>query len=118
MACRPPPRELTQASTDSTLYRSHIEFDILTCRAGFGVRWSIRRRSPRGVGGRRAARRVPQIVVTFEIVSHGILFGGVDDKGLGKSEQTTISDRGRPTEEQIQKMILEVEQVADVRTRR
>merc|ERR1711971_584991 len=40
--------------------------------------------------------------------------GGAEDKGTGKSEKITITnDKGRLTEEQIEKMIKEAEQFAD-----
>merc|ERR1712157_328503 len=56
----------------------------------------------------------PQIEVTFEIDSNGILNVGAEDKGTGKSEKITITnDKGRLTEQQIKKMIKEAEQFAD-----
>ncbi|CAE7623726.1 unnamed protein product [Symbiodinium sp. CCMP2456] len=52
--------------------------------------------------------------VTFEIDSNGILNVGAEDKGTGKSEKITITnDKGRLTEEQIEKMIREAEEFAD-----
>merc|ERR1712217_557402 len=61
-----------------------------------------------------APRGQPQIEVTFEIDSDGILNVGAEDKGTGKSEKITITnDKGRLTEEQIEKMIKEAEQFAD-----
>jgi len=59
-----------------------------------------------------APRGQPQIEVTFEIDSNGILNVGAEDKGTGKSEKITITnDKGRLTEEQIEKMIKEAEQL-------
>ena len=56
----------------------------------------------------------PQIEVTFEIDSNGILNVAAEDKGTGKSEKITITnDQGRLNEEQIQKMIREAEEFAD-----
>jgi len=61
-----------------------------------------------------APRGQPQIEVTFEIDSNGILNVGAEDKGTGKTEKITITnDKGRLTEEQIEKMIKEAEQFAD-----
>merc|ERR1719215_2270398 len=61
-----------------------------------------------------APRGQPQIEVTFEIDSNGLLNVGAEDKGTGKSEKITITnDKGRLTEEQIEKMIKEAEQFAD-----
>merc|ERR1712217_913778 len=52
--------------------------------------------------------------VTFEIDSNGILNVGAEDKATGKSEAITITnDKGRLSEEQIEKMIKEAEQFAD-----
>merc|ERR1719409_13002 len=48
-----------------------------------------------------APRGQPQIEVTFEIDSNGILNVGAEDKGTGKSEKITITnDKGRLTEEE------------------
>merc|ERR1719482_1566593 len=61
-----------------------------------------------------APRGQPQIEVTFEIDSNGILNVGAEDKGTGKAEKITITnDKGRLTEDQIEKMIKEAEQYAD-----
>merc|ERR1712196_1448 len=61
-----------------------------------------------------APRGTPQIEVTFEIDSNGILNVGAEDKGTGKSEKITITnDKGRLTEEQIEKMIKDAEMYAD-----
>merc|ERR1719316_1766660 len=61
-----------------------------------------------------APRGVPQIEVTFEIDSNGILVVGAEDKATGNSEKITITnDKGRLTEDQIEKMIKEAEQFAD-----
>merc|ERR1711988_1353071 len=61
-----------------------------------------------------APRGQPQIEVTFVIDSNGILNVGAEDKATGKSEKITITnDKGRLTEEQIEKMIKEAEQFAD-----
>merc|ERR1712057_101065 len=61
-----------------------------------------------------APRGVPQIEVTFEIDANGILNVGAEDKGTGKSEKITITnDKGRLSEEEIEKMIRDAEQSAD-----
>merc|ERR1712061_438340 len=61
-----------------------------------------------------APRGQPQIEVTFEIDSNGILNVGPEDKATGKGEKITITnDKGRLSEEQIEKMIKEAEQFAD-----
>merc|ERR1712127_717781 len=61
-----------------------------------------------------APRGQPQIEVTFQIDSNGILNVGAEDKGTGKLEKITISnDKGRLTEEQIEKMIRDAELFAD-----
>ena len=51
---------------------------------------------------------------TYEIDPNGILNVGADYKGTGKSEQFTItSNKGRLTQEQIEKMTKEAEKLAD-----
>ena len=61
-----------------------------------------------------APRGVPQIEVTFEIDVNGILRVSAQDKGTGKSESITITnDKGRLSEEEIERMIKEAEQFAE-----
>merc|ERR1712106_960391 len=61
-----------------------------------------------------APRGQPQVEVTMEIDSNGILNVAAEDKGTGKQEKIVITnDKGRLTEEQIEKMIKEAEQFAD-----
>merc|ERR1712046_522696 len=61
-----------------------------------------------------APRGVPQIEVTFEIDSNGILNVGAEDKGTGKREKITIpNDKGRLSQEEIERMVEEAEQYAD-----
>merc|ERR1712146_561405 len=61
-----------------------------------------------------APRGQPQIEVTFEIDSNGMLNVGAEDKGTGKSEKITITnDKGRLTEEEIERMVREAEEFAD-----
>ncbi|KAF9187454.1 ATPase with role in protein import into the ER, partial [Haplosporangium sp. Z 27] len=60
-----------------------------------------------------APRGVPQIEVTFELDANGILRVSASDKGTGKTETITITnDKGRLSEEEIQRMIKEAEQFA------
>ncbi|KAK3809258.1 MAG: heat shock 70 kDa protein [Benniella sp.] len=61
-----------------------------------------------------APRGVPQIEVTFELDANGILRVSASDKGTGKTESVTISnDKGRLTEEEIERMVKEAEQFAN-----
>merc|ERR1711896_86973 len=61
-----------------------------------------------------APRGQPQIEITMEIDSNGILNVGAEDKGTGKSEKITITnDKGRLSEEQIETMIRDAETFAD-----
>jgi len=61
-----------------------------------------------------APRGVPQIEVTFEIDVNGILKVSAEDKGTGKSESITITnDKGRLSEEDIERMVAEAEQFAE-----
>merc|ERR1711871_1429076 len=57
---------------------------------------------------------VPQIEVTFEIDANGILQVSAEDKGTGKSEKITITaEKGRLSEEEIERMVEEAEEFAD-----
>merc|ERR1711862_54041 len=61
-----------------------------------------------------APRGQPQIEVTFEIDSNGILSVGATDKATGKSNQVTVTnDKGRLSEEDIKRMIREAEEFED-----
>jgi len=61
-----------------------------------------------------APRGVPQIEVTFEIDANGILNVAAEDKGTGKSEKITITaDKGRLSQEEIDRMVREAEEFAD-----
>ncbi|CAM6096278.1 unnamed protein product [Calypogeia fissa] len=61
-----------------------------------------------------APRGVPQIEVTFEVDANGILNVKAEDKGTGKSEKITITnDKGRLTQEEIDRMLQEAEEFAE-----
>jgi len=61
-----------------------------------------------------APRGVPQIEVTFEIDANGILNVQAEDKGTGKSEKITITaDKGRLSQDEIQRMVREAEEFAE-----
>ena len=55
-----------------------------------------------------------QIEVTFEIDANGILNVAAVDKGTGKSEKITITnDKGRLSQEEIDRMVQEAEEFAE-----
>jgi len=61
-----------------------------------------------------APRGVPQIEVTFEIDANGILNVGAEDKASGKAEKITITaDKGRLSQEEIERMVREAEEFAE-----
>lgn len=61
-----------------------------------------------------APRGVPQIEVSFELDANGILKVSAGDKGTGKSESITITnDKGRLSQEEIERMVQEAEQFAE-----
>jgi len=61
-----------------------------------------------------ASRGTPQIDVTFEIDANGILVVSALEKGTGRTEKITITnDKGRLSEEQIEKMVKEAEHYAE-----
>lgn len=61
-----------------------------------------------------APRGQPQIEVSFELDANGILRVSAHDKGTGKSESITITnDKGRLTQEEIDRMVEEAEKYAE-----
>merc|ERR1719218_5679 len=61
-----------------------------------------------------APRGVPQIEVSFEIDTDGILQVSAADKGTGKSQKITIKqEKGRLSEEEIERMVREAEEFAE-----
>ncbi|KAI4145999.1 MAG: hypothetical protein LQ340_006078 [Diploschistes diacapsis] len=61
-----------------------------------------------------APRGVPQIEVSFELDANGILKVSAGDKGTGKSESITITnDKGRLSQEEIERMVAEAEKFAE-----
>lgn len=66
------------------------------------------------VGIPPAPRGVPQIEVSFEVDANGILNVAAEDKGTGKKEKITITnDKGRLSEEEIERMVQEAEEFAE-----
>jgi heat shock protein 5 len=58
-----------------------------------------------------APRGVPQIEVTFDVDVNGILHVTAEDKGSGSKKSITITpEKGRLTEEQIQRMVQEAKE--------
>lgn len=61
-----------------------------------------------------APRGVPQIEVTFEVDANGILNVRAEDKGTKKTEKITITnDKGRLSQEEIERMVKEAEEFAE-----
>merc|ERR1719213_794020 len=61
-----------------------------------------------------APKGVPQIEVTFEVDENSIMTISASDKGTGKQESITITnDKGRLTQEEIDRLIAESEQFAE-----
>lgn len=61
-----------------------------------------------------APRGTPQIEVTFEIDSNGILTVSAVEKSSGKEESITIkNDRGRLSEDEINRLVKEAEEFAE-----
>jgi heat shock 70kDa protein 1/2/6/8 len=59
-------------------------------------------------------RGVPQIEVSFDVDANGILSISAADKGTGKVESLTItSEKGRLSEEEIDRMVKEAEEYAE-----
>lgn len=61
-----------------------------------------------------APRGVPQIEVSFEVDANGILQVSAEDKATGKAEKITITaEKGRLSEEDIERMVREAEEFAE-----
>lgn len=61
-----------------------------------------------------APRGIPQIEVSFDVDANGILSISAADKGTGKSETLTItSEKGRLSDEEIERMVAEAEEFAE-----
>jgi endoplasmic reticulum chaperone BiP len=61
-----------------------------------------------------APRGVPQIEVSFDVDANGILSISAADKGTGKTESFTItSEKGRLSEQEIERMVQEAEEYAE-----
>lgn len=61
-----------------------------------------------------APRGTPQIEVSFDVDSNGILQVSAMDKASGKTQKITItSDKGRLSEDEIERMVQEAEENAD-----
>jgi heat shock protein 5 len=61
-----------------------------------------------------APRGQPQIEVTFEVDANGVLQVAAEDKGRGKTEKITITaDKGRLSEEEIERMVRDAEEFAE-----
>merc|ERR1711862_27959 len=61
-----------------------------------------------------APRGTPQIEVTFEMGANGSLQVSAEDKGTGKKEQITITaEKGRLSEDEIERMVKEAELYAE-----
>lgn len=61
-----------------------------------------------------APRGVPQIEVSFDVDANGILSISAHDKGTGKQESLTItSEKGRLSDEDIERMVQEAEEFAE-----
>lgn len=62
----------------------------------------------------RFGRGTPQIEVTFEVDANGILNVKAEDKASGKSEKITITnEKGRLSQEEIDRMVKEAEEFAE-----
>jgi endoplasmic reticulum chaperone BiP len=61
-----------------------------------------------------APRGIPQIEVSFDVDANGILSISAQDKGTGKVQSLTItSEKGRLSEEEIERMVKEAEEFAE-----
>merc|ERR1711943_169976 len=66
-----------------------------------------------GVGIPPAPRGVPQIEVTFDIDANGIVNVSAADKGTGKQQNITIRSSGGLSDEQVERMVQEAEEMRE-----
>ena len=66
------------------------------------------------VGIPPAARGIPQIEVTFDIDANGIVNVSAKDKATGKEQQIRIQASGGLSEQEIEKMVKEAEENAEI----
>eukprot|EP00178_Gracilaria_changii_P014853 TRINITY_DN416_c0_g1_i1.p1 TRINITY_DN416_c0_g1~~TRINITY_DN416_c0_g1_i1.p1 ORF type:complete len:679 (-),score=179.75 TRINITY_DN416_c0_g1_i1:3236-5221(-) len=65
-------------------------------------------------GIRKAPRGEPQILVTFDVDANGILSVSAEEKGASNKESITITnDKGRLSEEEIERMVREAEEMKE-----
>lgn len=65
-------------------------------------------------GIRKARRGEPQIAVTFDVNTDGILSVSAEEEGASNKESITITnDKGRLSEEEIERMVREAEEMKD-----
>eukprot|EP00177_Eucheuma_denticulatum_P004604 GFKZ01008380.1.p1 GENE.GFKZ01008380.1~~GFKZ01008380.1.p1 ORF type:complete len:662 (+),score=158.72 GFKZ01008380.1:271-2256(+) len=65
-------------------------------------------------GVRKARRGEPQIVVTFDVSADGILSVAAEEQGASNKESITITnDKGRLSEEEIERMVQEAEEMKE-----
>jgi len=61
-----------------------------------------------------APRGVPQIEVSFDVDANGILSINASDRGTGRTQSLTItSEKGRLSDDEIERMVQEAEEFAD-----
>lgn len=113
----PTTKELPYTTTDD--YQTDVTFGIYE-----GERPMVRDNHKLGkitIGGIPPAKAgVPELLVKFQIDQNGILHATVKDEATGSSESVTIkNDKGRLSEEQIERMLRDAEKHAeeDKRTR-
>ncbi len=105
------PIHYTQVFTTAAAFQSSVEIHVLQ-----GERPMARDNKTIGKfrlkGIKRAAAGVPQIEVTFDIDTNGILTVSARDKDTGMAQSITITANEKMSEEEIQQAIRDAEQYA------
>jgi len=113
------PRDTHLPSKKSQIFSTHQDNQsTVTIQVYEGERPMTKDNHPLGkfelAGIPPAPRGVPQIEVTFQVDANGILEVSAEDKGTGKAEKITItSEKGRLSDEEIERMVQEAEQYAE-----
>ena len=105
------PIHYSRVFTTAAPFQSSVEINVLQGERPMAAdNKSIGRFTLRGI--KRAMAGVPQIEVTFDLDTNGILCVSARDKDTGKEQSITITANDKMSEEEIQRAIRDAEQYA------
>ncbi len=111
------PIHYSQIFTTASNFQTNVEIHVLQ-----GERPMARDNKTIGkfrlTGIKRALRGVPQIEVTFDLDTNGILKVSAKDLGTGRAQEITISSTSNLSEEEIQQAMRDAQQYAEMDSQR